>query len=234
MKKLALMLIASLALFNSCKIETTKDLGPETTETKEVDTFSVLSVSGSSDVVFIPSDTFSVTVTAPQKAHDRLVATVENGEMRISEKNPDTKDVKWVVRNTGTPASKIVVRAPYLTGIRINGSGSVRCDGAMNTQSLWMWIMGSGEISMAHIAAQSVDATITGSGDIEATLAQVGKTCAEVTGSGEISMKLRNCGAVNATITGSGDIELSGTAQTLKQTTQGSGDISTNELKLTK
>ena len=87
---------------------------------------------------------------------------------------------------------------------------------------------------MAHIAAQSVDATITGSGDIEATLAQVGKIDAGVTGSGEISMKLHNCGAVNATITGSGDIELSGTAQTLKQTTQGSGDISTNELKLTK
>lgn len=65
-----------------------KDLGPETTETKEVDTFSVLSVSGSSDVVFIPSDTFSVTVTAPQKVHDRLVATVENGEMRISERTP--------------------------------------------------------------------------------------------------------------------------------------------------
>lgn len=234
MKQLALMLIASLALFNSCKIETTKDLGPETTETREVDTFSVLSVSGSSDVEYLPSDTFSIIITAPQKGHDRIVVTVEKGEMLISEKSPDTKDVKWIVKNQGPTASKIVVRAPYLTGIRIEGSGSVRCDGAMNTQSLWMSIMGSGEIHMAHIMAQSVEANIMGSGDIDATLAQVAKTNAEVTGSGEISLKLCNCGDITATTTGSGDIELSGTARTLKQTTQGSGDIDTNKLKLTK
>lgn len=234
MKQLALMLIASLALFNSCKIETTKDLGPETTETKEVDTFSVLSVSGSSDVVFYP-------LRHVQRHRHRTPEGArplggDGGEWRDAHQReePRHEGREMGSEKHGNPGLEDCGARPYLTGIRINGSGSVRCDGAMNTQSLWMWIMGSGEISMAHIAARSVDATITGSGDIEATLAQVGKTSAEVTGSGEISMKLHNCGAVNATITGSGDIELSGTAQTLKQTTQGSGDISTNELKLTK
>lgn len=235
MKKIALLLIAALALFNSCKIETSKDLGPETTRTVTVREFKNLTISICTDVEYIPSDTFSVTITAPEKSLDRILLNVSDSTLSIEESTlKEEKGVTWIINNSGYTASKIVVRAPYLTCVNLAGSGSFTCTKTIKTPSLALTITGSGEMDVAGIEATNVKAFVAGSGDINAHITRAASTLVNVAGSGDVKLKLTDCGEVTAGVAGSGDIAISGNAQTLKQDTTGSGNIDTDYLKLTK
>lgn len=88
MKKIAFALIAIVTLLGSCKIEKVSDQGPDVTRTISLDQFRALEISVSTDIEYIPSDTFSVTVTAGEKVFDRLSFGVTDSvlRMRISNK----------------------------------------------------------------------------------------------------------------------------------------------------
>lgn len=235
MKNIALLLIAAMALLSSCKIETAKDLGPETTRTITTREFSQLVISVGADVEYIPCDTFSVTITAPKKSLDRILLNVSDSTLSIEKGNrEEEKGVTWIINNSGPTVSKIVVRAPYLTCINLAGSAILNCGKTIKTPRLALQVAGSGEITLADVEANSVKAEVAGSGDVTAHLMRVASTTVNVTGSGGVKLGLADCGDVAAGVAGSGDITLSGKAQTLKQDVAGSGDIDTDNLKLTK
>ncbi len=235
MKKIALMLIAVMALFSSCKIESSKDLGPETTRTIDTREFNQLVISVGTDVEYIPSDTFSVTITAPEKSFDRILVNVSDSTLSIEgSRGKEEKGVEWIINNTGAVASKIVVRAPYLTCVSLAGSAIFTCDRVIKAPQLTLAVAGSGEINMAGVEAGIVKASVAGSGDIAARLTRADETTINVTGSGSVSLALADCGDVTAGVAGSGDITLSGKARTFKQDVTGSGSIDTDNLKLTR
>ncbi len=236
MKHIALLLISALALLGSCKVETQKDLGPETTRTITVRNFNKLAISVCSDYEYIPSDTFSVTITAPEKALDRILLNVTSDSTLSIEKGSerDKDNVMWIMRNSGADAVKIIVRAPYLTSVNIAGSSTFTCNKTMRAPQLALAIAGSGEICVAGVEADRVKTQIAGSGDIQTSLSQTTSTIAHVTGSGTITLGLKRCGDVGADVTGSGTITLSGDAETIAPTITGSGVIDTDNLKLTK
>lgn len=235
MKKIALLLIAVMTLFGSCRIETAKDLGPETTRTITTQAFDKLVISISTDVEYIPSDTFSVTITGSEKALDRVGLTVANRTLHITQgSQKEEKNVEWVINNGGVAVSKIVVRAPSLTAVNLAGSACFTCSKAVKTPELELRVIGSGDIEMADVEADDVKVGVAGSGIVNARLTRTATTAVDVAGSGDVSLKLVDCGDVAADVAGSGDITLSGNAQTLKQDVTGSGDIDTDNLKLTK
>ncbi len=235
MYKTVLMLIAVLLLFGSCKIETKKDLGPVVTRTVSVQEFNKLDIAISSDVEYIPSDTFSVTVSAPEKYVDRVAFSVTDHTLSIArKKKSDEGNVAWIINNNTTEMVKIVVRAPSLTCVDISGSGSFVCRKTLKAPKLTLAIAGSGDIDIADIMADSLQATIAGSGEIDAHLSAVASTAVSVSGSGDVDLKLARCGVVKVEIAGSGDVDLSGTAQAVYPTIAGSGEVNTNHLKLTK
>ncbi len=254
MKKIMLISIALLALLASCKVETQTDLGPETTRTMSVKEFSSLNLAIATDVEYIPSDTFSVTITAPEKQMDRISVDQSAGTLTICANSASTPGVIWIVENNGPAATKIVVRAPRLTQVSVAGSGSLVCKNTLKTPHIDFAIAGSGSISIDSLEAQSITlnthgsgsitartlkvdqaaVAIMGSGNIDAGLTQASSVNATIGGSGYVSMALTDCGHVEAAITGSGAITLSGTAQTLEQNISGSGNIDTDNLKLAK
>lgn len=234
MKNIALLLIAVMALFSSCKIETTKDLGPETTRTITTREFSQLAISVSGDVEYIPSDTFCVTITAPEKSLDRILLNVSDSTLSIEESQGKDEGVEWIINNSGPAVNKIVVRAPYLTCVNLAGSASFNCNKVIKTSRLALQVAGSGEIAVADVETTTMKAEVAGSGDITAHVKQATSITTNVTGSGDIKLELADCGNVEAGVAGSGDITLSGKAKTLKQDVAGSGDIDTDNLKLTK
>ncbi len=256
MKKITFLLITAMTLFSSCKIVTSKDLGPETTRTIAARDFNKLDISISSDVEYIPSDTFSVTITAPEKAFDRIVVNVSDSTLSIENKQEEkVKGVRWIIDNgSGATASKIVVRAPYLACAHVTGSASFTCNATMAAHRLELAVAGSGEMNITNIKADIVETSVAGSGEVnianmkagvvktnvagsgevKASLAQVTTTSVGVQGSGEVSLKLNQCGNVLANVAGSGEIHLSGSALSLETTVAGSGNIDTNNLKLTK
>ncbi len=253
MKKIAFALIAVLTLLGSCKIEKVSDQGPEVTRTISLDQFRALEISVSTDIEYIPSDTFSVTVTAGEKVFDRLSFDVADSVLRISNKK-NKGDVIWIMRNDCFDVKKIVVRAPLLTSVSISGSGTFESHNTLRAQQLTLAIAGSGEMNIDNIAADKVETNIAGSGEINidnieastfktsiagsgemaAGLTRVATIDAEIAGSGECTMKLRDCGSVTAFINGSGDMTLTGNAQSLSPSIAGSGNINTDNLKLTK
>lgn len=238
MKKTLLLFTAATALlFNSCKIEKNEDLGPETTRTINVRAFNQLVISNSNDVEFIPSDTFSVTITAPEKSIGRTTLSVSDSVLTIGHRSGNShndKDVIWIANNDNYYVSKLVVRAPYLTLVSLAGSGSLACSKVIKTPELTLQVAGSGDINLAGIEAGTVEAVVAGSGTITARLSRVASTTANVRGSGDIAMKLAECGGVTAGVSGSGEVSLSGSARTLSQDVAGSGNIDTDNLKLTK
>lgn len=235
MKKTALLLIAVVALFGSCRIETAKDLGPETTRTITTQAFDKLVISISTDVEYVPSDTFSVTITGSEKALDRVGLTVANRTLHITQDGQkEEKNVEWVINNGGVAVSKIVVHAPSLTCVNLAGSACFTCNKAVKTPELELRVIGSGDIEMADVEADDVKVGVAGSGIVNAHLARTATTTVDVAGSGDVSLKLAGCGSVAVGITGSGYVTLSGNAQTLKQSVTGSGVIDTDNLKLTK
>ena len=235
MKKIAFLLIAVMTLFNSCRIETAKDLGPETTRTITTQAFDKLDISIGTEVEYIPSDTFSVTVTAPEKAIDRMRFDVSDRTLSIGNgRQEEEKNVTWIINNYGSYVSKVVVRAPSLTCVNLAGSATFTCTKVIKAPNLEMMITGSSVIDVADVEANAVKFAVAGSGDVKAHLTRAAATGVEVTGSGYVSLKLADCGNVAVGITGSGVVELSGNAQALKQSVTGSGSIDTDNLKMTK
>ena len=235
MKKIAFLFIAVLTLFSSCRIESSKDLGPETTRTITTREFKSLAVSISAEVEYIPSDTFSVTITAPEKSFDRILLNVSDSTLSIEESHgKEEKGVEWIINNTGAVASKVVVRAPYLTCVSLAGSATITCAKVIKTPELTLTVAGSGEINMAGVDARIVKTSVAGSGDIAARLTRADNIVVNVTGSGSANLELADCGDVAAGVAGSGDITLSGKARTFSQDVTGSGSIDTDNLKLTR
>lgn len=252
MKKTIFVLIGIVALLASCKVETEKDLGPVTTRTITIEQFNQLDISINCDVEYVPSDSFSVTITAPAKQMDNIALTVSDSTLTINHNNSTTPGVIWIINNSGPAANKIVVKAPYLACINVAGSAELVCKEPLKANNMELNVRGSGSISTPSIVArvvttsvagsgtieatnimtQNFTTTVAGSGTIEAALTQANGINTTVAGSGTISLALKNCGNIKADISGSGTTTLSGNAKSLEQSLSGSGEINTDNLKL--
>lgn len=223
--------ILSIITFSSCKVETTKDYGPSKNYPVNVKDFSAVRISYPCDVVYVPSDTFSVVVKAPEKLRDRLQVFVNDGELVIKEQE---KSNEIRLFDNGIGHALVLVKAPVLVKVDIAGSGDFACKSTIKAPQFYMSISGSGDIDIKNIEANAVIANIAGSGDIDAGLTNVAKTGISIAGSGDIDMNLNNCGDVKASIAGSGDITLTGKAKTFHSDVSGVGDVDTSKLELTK
>lgn len=219
----------------SCKVEVVnKDNGPVKTYNVPIKSFDRLAIAYPADVIFIPADTFSLTVKASEKARKDLQINVENGMLKL--KTPDMwqKDKHYLFQNKHYDDVTVIIKAPTLKYVVIAGSGSFKCDTTMTTQNMEFEIAGSGEINIKELRANSVSASVAGSGDIDAGLTKVKDTSIKIGGSGDVDLHFKDCGSVKVSIAGAGDIKLSGDVRSLSKDIAGSGDIDTDNLTIRK
>lgn len=240
MKNIILSTIAifSLIAFTSCRVETAKDLGSMQTYSVNAADFSAIQIGYPCDVEYVPSDTFAVTVKAPEKLRQRIVFNVQDGELQINELDEEGEDVRvlgnTLIMNNMSPMVKVTVKAPVLTKVTITGSGSFGCKSVMRAPQLYLSVAGSGDMDIKNVLAQVVVVNIEGSGDIDAGLTQVAKTGIQIAGSGDVDIHFTQCGTVAAAIAGSGDIKLSGDVTAFNKKIAGAGDIETSGLTVHK
>ena len=233
---LSLVSVFSVLPFTSCKVEVIdKNQGPIKASTVNAKDFDGIAISYPAEVTYIPSETFSVEVKAPEKVKENMIIKVKDGVLQISPQEMWGKNKRYLILNgysNNNEDVKITVKAPTIKEVSIAGSGDFKCNSTMKTTKLVLSVAGSGDIDIKNIEAQFVSASIAGSGDIDAGLTKVAKTEASIAGSGDIDMKFSDCGHVEANLSGSGDIELSGDIKSLSKNIMGSGDFHTDKLRI--
>lgn len=233
---LSLVFVFSILAFTSCKVEVIdKNQGSIKESTVDAKDFDGIAISYPAEVTYIPSETFSVVVKAPEKVKENMIIKVIDGVLQISSQEMWGKNKRYLILNgysSNNEDVKITVKAPSLNEVSIAGSGDFKCNSTMKTQKLVLSVAGSGDIDINNIEAQFVSASISGSGDIDAGLSKVAKTEASIAGSGDIEMKFSDCGHVEANLSGSGDIELSGDIKSLSKNIIGSGEFHTDKLRI--
>jgi hypothetical protein len=201
--------------------------------------FHAVDVAGSFDVYITQGSTESVKVEAPAELMPRIITEVENGVLRIYNKNDG---FRW--GDVWGHHKKIVVYvvAKNLDRISLTGSGDAFFKEGITANNMRLNISGSGDMA-GRIDAKSVDCSISGSGDMKLTghaetssVSLVGSgdyearslvtvNCAvRVTGSGDAQVNASE--KIDASVSGSGDVRYTGSARSVNAHKTGSGDIS--------
>jgi DUF4097 and DUF4098 domain-containing protein YvlB len=185
-------------------------------------------------------------VKAPKKLIDRVVTRKDGNTLVVS-----MKSGSFFNSIKGDDVT-VYVTSPDLIGVEVQGSGDFESKGRVDTDHLDLSVRGSGDIDFANIICDRIKASLVGSGDIDIkyvdakqsdielvgsgdlkiTQSKVSQTKIELKGSGDVKVNCKDCGTVDCRLVGSGDITLSGTIRKLNQTSRGSGDIHTDQLKI--
>lgn len=118
---------------------------------------------------------------------------------------------------------------PQLARLENTGSGEVSLAG-LAAGDLAVRMTGSGETRLAGKLAQ-LDAELIGSGDLVATELMPSSVKVAVLGSGDAQLGKQVLSHLDADVKGSGSISASGTAGTLRAAVLGSGDVQLRDLQ---
>ena len=199
-----------------------RDVGPDVTRDLAWAGGTSLLINLPAEVSYVQGPVAKITATGPEALVDRV--TIVDGSLRLEPSEPDSR---ITVRGRGVGLDmvrgglKITVIAPSVTRFVLNGSPSLSL-AAYDQPELTIEINGSGEVS-GNGKTKALALAIAGSGD--ASLADVAAKDASVsvTGSGNAELSAR--GAVQVAIAGSGDVTLTTKPASLSSTIDGSGDL---------
>lgn len=209
-------------------------------EDRHITGFHAVDVGGSFDVYITQGSSESVKVEAPDEIIDHIITEVDNGVLKIYNKND--RNFHWgdlfgnhkkiVVYVTAKDLNAIAVSGSgdvfFKEGIRTNSlrlrvSGSGDMYGRVEVKNLESSISGSGDVKLAG-RAESSAVNVSGSGDFEARGLVTVNTLVHVSGSGDASVNAS--GSISASVSGSGDVRYTGGAKSVSSSKSGSGDVS--------
>ena len=222
--------LVGLTSCTSCKVSRWHVETSQASETRTLRGFERIELLGSLDVKYQQADSFSVEVSAPEQYLDKVETIVEGNRLVLRMKG-DGKFINFGVSDGD--GVKVYVTSPDLIGVTLRGSGDFECVHLVDTDNLDITLNGSGDIKFADVICDRVNVSLVGSGDVDMREVKTLWAGVSVVGSGDVKMRFENSGKVEANITGSGDITLKGTVSNYQYNVRGSGDMHTEELKIT-
>ncbi|MCX6182982.1 MAG: DUF2807 domain-containing protein [Bacteroidetes bacterium] len=220
MKNLKTLLIATasaLIFFQSCSPDgawAIKGEGAQITETKDLSNFDAIELEIDADVIYVQDSVYKVEIKAQQNILAIMEVEVEGNELQL-----DFRRNVW--KHDGI---EIIVHSPHLKAMTINGSGNVNVTDTIEETSLELLITGSGNIKIAALSLQSLDAKITGSGNVTVDGGVCSSEYLTVTGSGNMDMVMLSAQSADVKITGSGEVSVAA-SNVLKVDVSGSGNV---------
>jgi len=185
--------------------------GEDAEETRALEAFTKLEVSGCINVTFQKSDVFEVHVEAGENHIDFVDTDVVGDWLIIDER----------VVTLGNHEIRAFVRAPNLDEINLNGAGDIDASG-LDAEVIDLRIAGSGDMNIDSISDYMV-ASISGSGDFT-LVGATGDLDLSIKGSGDINARNFDSEYAEVHVNGSGDIKVQ-VFQELFASIDGSGDI---------
>lgn len=217
--KISIILIALLGL-NSCKkggLVCYRENGEVTTETRNVESFTKISMSTQADVYIQQGSTYSVQVEASSNLQEIITTTVKSNTLDI--------DLKMGKCLKGNPTIKVYVTAPSIEALNLSGSGNIYAYHQITSSSMDLTISGSGNMRLDSLSTQTITAKISGSGNIDLKGKDTSENLsATISGSGNVNTLELAVNKATVNISGSGNCKLL-VKQNLKATISGSGDV---------
>jgi len=209
-------------------------------EDRHLTGFHAVDAGGSFDVYITQGSSESVKVEAPDEIISHIITEVDNGVLRVYNKNDRNfhwgdvfgnhkkivvyivaKDLNSIaVSGSGDVYFKEGIRAESMK-LRVSGSGDMY--GRLEVKNLETGVSGSGDVKLGGHAENSA-VNVSGSGDYEARGLVTVNTIVHVSGSGDASINASN--SVSASVSGSGDVRYTGGAHNVSSSKSGSGDVS--------
>lgn len=215
---LALAVLTALPTPAHAFTERVTATGPVTSETRRVEPFDAIAVTGGIDVRVRQGGEEAVVVHTQANLLPLLETLVETSDSRR------TLLVRW---KKGTRVSlsqppRVEVTAARLQALASTGASDIVVDG-FKTPTLTAAIAGSGDITLNALTGDELTVKIAGSGDLKAS-GQVTRLTVGVSGSGDVRTEELRAEHVSIRIAGSGDAAVHA-AQTLEVSIAGSGDV---------
>ena len=192
--------------------------GQTATESRALNDFQAIGVSGSINVKVRQAARESVEVRADDNLLPLLETVIE------SSSSGRTLQVRWKRgQNVSTRTeANVTVDVVKLSAVASNGSGNVVVD-ALTTPSLGLSISGSGNAALNALQADDLSVRIAGSGDVKGD-GKALRVKLSIAGSGDIALTGLRADDVTVNIAGSGDAAVNA-QKTLTVSIAGSGDV---------
>jgi hypothetical protein len=209
---LTAVLVYQFDVFGDSSSSSTQGSGVPVTQTREVDSFTSVELSGSNDVVVRIGESQSVVVKADDNLIDRVTTDVQSGTL-IIDNAPGSFSTK-------SPMS-VEVTVPALSALTLTGSGNIVVDD-IAAESFRAELPGSGTLTGSGTATR-LEVTVSGSGVVHFTELVAKDAQAAVSGSGSIFVTVTE--RLDASVSGSGAVVYTGDPQDVKSSVTGSGTI---------
>ena len=187
-------------------------------ETRDVGSFSSISLSISADLYLTQGNDTKVVIEAERKILDLIRTEVDGGNLKIK-----FQSGKWNIRNN--KQINIYVSTPDVEGLFLSGSGNIKAETQIKTESLDFSISGSGNIDIDDIVASDLEGHISGSGDINLSGSKTAETSEiSISGSGDFYAENLKVNSVEIRISGSGTCKVFAVSE-LEASISGSGSV---------
>ena len=216
MKPILFFLLSACILLGLSSCEKVSGEGPVVTEVRSVTGFSGIDSRVSADVFITKGAAYSVEVRAQQNILNVMRTYESNGSLVIRFEND--------VRVRSHEPIQVFVTMPELSRARLSGSGDIRTTGDFQPNTMHLDISGSGNIEIAQLTAQAIDATISGSGNIKVLSGTAQSATLKISGSGSLDLSGVQAQQATTRTSGSGSTRIK-VAQSLNVTISGSGSV---------
>jgi predicted small secreted protein len=205
-------------------------------ETRDLDSFSRIDISGAGDVVVEYGDSESVRIEAESNLMEYLETTVSGDTLEISTRDNTSLNTSigytfyvTVTELEGMTISGAAdVNLPDVVTendftIRVSGAGDVVAE-SLQAESLTVDISGAGSVRVDGGEVESQDVTLSGAGDYRAS--DLISQDAEVDLSGAGGITLYASGELSGSVSGAGSVRYTGDPETVNVNVTGAGSVS--------
>lgn len=163
-------------------------------ETRELNYFEGISMSGSFEVYLTQEDKSEILIETDENLFEHIKTRITGDILYVETKN------SRCIRPSET--IKVFISTPDIREINLSGSGIIVCD-TLSSDKLYVRISGSGDVEL-NMDVEEFEANISGSGEMDLT-GIASETDIRISGSGEINAKNLFQQACFIHISGSGD-----------------------------
>lgn len=205
MKKGLLLFLLPVVLITttSCKRSIVKGSGASTTETRNVQQFTAITVEAPVKTV-ITVDELATTNTLSIEGYQNLLPLIRT-EIKGNTLRVYTDE--YVHFDTDKDVV-VKISLPLLTDLAINGAGEATIAGNVKSDKFNLDITGAGDVTIDNINANTLVADLSGAGSLNIRNGNVNNAVFEVTGAGEVTSFPLVAKQVKAEVTGAGDVEI--------------------------